>query len=297
MKFTKGYWMNRPGVEISDVVQIREARLEGNRLYLYTVPYGYDGRAMGGPVMELYVSAPCENIIRMEAWHFMGSRQKEPVFDLQIDEKPLRMEEKDGIITVYSGDTSLVITKNPASFTYYYKGRRLTSVGERYGHTMISTIRTPEGSYMRAQLDLDICEKVYGLGERFTPFVKNGQVIDMWNEDGGTCTEISYKNIPFYITNKNYGVFVNSSDAVSYEICSEMVTRVQFSLPGEKLDFMVIGGEDMKDVLANYCTLTGKPALPPAWSFGLWLSTSWLIGVSSGISVSSPATFSLFCVL
>ena len=58
-------------------------------------------------------------------------------------------------------------------------------------------------------MDLDIGEKVYGLGERFTPYVKNGQTVETWNEDGGTCTEISYKSIPFYITNRNYGVLVN----------------------------------------------------------------------------------------
>ena len=127
---------------------------------------------------------------------------------------------------------------------------------------------------MRAQLDVAVGEKVYGFGERFTPFVKNGQVIDIWNEDGGTATEIAYKNIPFYITNKGYGVFVNSPDCVSYEVCSEAVTRVQFSVPGETIDFMVIGGADMKDVLRSYTDLTGKPALPPAWSFGLWLTTS-----------------------
>ena len=86
-------------------------------------------------------------------------------------------------------------------------------------------------SFMRVQMDLDIGEKVYGLGERFTPFVKNGQTVDIWNEDGGTCSEISYKNIPFYVTNRNYGVLVNDPGPVSYEICSEHVTRVQFSVP------------------------------------------------------------------
>ncbi|MBR4889669.1 MAG: alpha-xylosidase, partial [Clostridia bacterium] len=132
-----------------------------------------------------------------------------------------------------------------------------------------------EGPFMRAQLDVDVGEKVYGLGERFTPFIKNGQVVDIWNEDGGTCSEISYKNIPFYITNRGYGVLVNTSDAVSVEVCSEVVTRVQFSVPGEKLDFMVIGGGDMKGVLQRYTGLTGRPALPPAWTFGLWLSSSF----------------------
>lgn len=86
----------------------------------------------------------------------------------------------------------------------------------------------------------------------------------MWNEDGGTCSEIAYKNIPFYLTNRGYGVLVNSSDQVSFEICSEVVTRVQFSLPGESLDFMVIGGGEMKGVLERYTGLTAaRLCLPP----------------------------------
>lgn len=275
MKFTKGYWMNMPGVQNADAVQIREIKVEENGVYLYTVPFPQDSRAMGGPIIEMFVSSPIKNIIRLEAWHFSGSNQKEPAFELNNQSIKLEVSETVDTITLKSGETSLVITKSPASFTYYYKDKKLTNVGNKFGHAMISTMETPDGNFMRGQLDLDLGEKVYGLGERFTPFVKNGQVVDMWNEDGGTCSEISYKNIPFYITNKGYGVFVNSTDAVSYEICSEVVTRVQFSVPGEKLDFMIVGGEDMKDVLNNYTCLTGRPALPPAWSFGLWLTSSF----------------------
>ena len=130
-------------------------------------------------------------------------------------------------------------------------------------------------TFMREQLSLSVGEAVYGLGERFTPFVKNGQSIDCWNEDGGTSTEQSYKNVPFYITNKGYGVFVNHPERVSFEVGSELVTKVQFSVPGESLDYFIITGDDMKEVLENYTSLTGKPALPPAWSFGLWLTTSF----------------------
>ena len=61
-------------------------------------------------------------------------------------------------------------------------------------------------TYMLEQMFLDVDEYVYGLGERFTPFVKNGQMVEMWNEDGGTASEIAYKNIPFYVTNKGYGI-------------------------------------------------------------------------------------------
>ena len=124
-------------------------------------------------------------------------------------------------------------------------------------------------------LAIDIDEYIYGFGERFTPFVKNGQVVEMWNEDGGTASEISYKNIPFYITNKGYGVLVDNESDVSYEIASEKVERIQFSAEGERLDYYVINGGTPKGTIQKYTELTGKPALPPAWSFGLWLTTSF----------------------
>ncbi len=275
MKFTKGYWMNRPGVEASDTVQIREARFDGASLYLYAVNYGYDSRAMGGPILELTVSTPAPDIIRLEAVHFAGSRRKEPAFELCETPAAPVCTEGGNTLTYTSGATSLVITKKPASFTYFHEGKKLTSVGSRFGHAMISYLSTPDGPFMRGQLDLGIGEHVYGFGERFTPFVKNGQVVECWNEDGGTCTDIAYKNIPFYLTDRGYGVFVNSSDAVSFEVASEMVTRVQFSLPGEKLDFMVVGGGNMENVIKRYTALTGRPALPPRWSFGLWLTSSF----------------------
>ena len=125
------------------------------------------------------------------------------------------------------------------------------------------------------QLSLDVDEYVYGLGERFTPFIKNGQTVEMWNEDGGTASEIAYKNVPFYITNKGYGVLLDNEGDASYEIASEKVERVQFSVEGERLDYYVINGHTPKGTIARYTELTGKPALPPAWSFGLWLTTSF----------------------
>jgi alpha-D-xyloside xylohydrolase len=122
---------------------------------------------------------------------------------------------------------------------------------------------------------MSVGELIYGLGERFTPFVKNGQTVDIWNEDGGTSTDQSYKNIPFYISNKGYGVFVNHTEKVSFEVGSEMVKKVQFSVAGESLDYFLINGPSMKEVLMRYTDITGKPTLPPAWTFGLWLSTSF----------------------
>ena len=130
-------------------------------------------------------------------------------------------------------------------------------------------------TYLREQLTTDIGECIYGFGEKFTPFVKNGQTIETWNSDGGTCSEQSYKNIPFYISSKSYGIFVNSSDKISFEVNSDTVSKVTFTIPGEELEYFVIGGENLEEVITNYTVLTGKPALPPAYTFGLWLSTSF----------------------
>ena len=81
--------------------------------------------------------------------------------------------------------------------------------------------------------------------------------------------------MPFYTTNRGYGVLVENSGDVSFEVASEKVERVQFSLQGQKLVYDVIFGGTPKGILEKYTALTGRPALPPAWSFGLWLSTSF----------------------
>ena len=294
MKFTKGRWMNREGIRQAHVEQVREVRTEGNRIHLYAVTYTQDKRAMGGPAFEICLSSPQPDIIRVEAYHFLGSQRKLPAFELNDAELPMIAEDTEKTLTVKSGEMELVVTKCPCEFSFYYKGKKLTNTKCCRG---ISTIHARDEDYMRRQMDLDLVdirsaatktnsfmaarlgvdlgEKIYGFGERFTPFVKNGQSVDTWNEDGGTNTDIAYKTVPFYVSNRGYGVLVNDSGPVSYEICSETVTGVQFSVPGEKIDFMVIGGDDMKAVLSNYTSLSGKPALPPAWSFGLWLTSSF----------------------
>ena len=154
------------------------------------------------------------------------------------------------------------------------------------GKLISSLFNKTEKSYTAEALAIDVDEYIYGLGERFTPFVKNGQTVEMWNEDGGTASEISYKNIPFYITNKGYGVLLDNEGDASYEIASEKVERIQFSVEGERLDYYVINGGTTKGTIEKYTDLTGKPAIPPAWSFGLWLTTSFTTDYDEGTTSS-----------
>ena len=81
--------------------------------------------------------------------------------------------------------------------------------------------------------------------------------------------------MPFFLTNAGYGVFVNHPGRVSFEVASEAISRVQFSVEGQALQYFLIYGPSPKEILRKYTALTGRPARLPAWSFGLWLSTSF----------------------
>ncbi len=273
MKFTNGFWLNREGVTMLNAMEVRDVAVAKDELTVYAASklIVTRGNTMGAPLITLTIKAPRAGILSIRAEHNQGLVRKEPRFELHEQAGHLKVSQDGETITVESGALSAVIQKKPFALDFFENGERLTGLGSKHlGH-----ITSPDGKFMRARLDVGVGEKIYGLGERFTPFVKNGQVVDLWNEDGGTASEISYKNIPLYVTNRGYGVFVNSSDLVSYELCSEIVTSAQFSVPGESIEFMLIGGGSIKRVIENYTALTGRPALPPAWSFGLWLTTSF----------------------
>ena len=75
-----------------------------------------------------------------------------------------------------------------------------------------------------------------------------GQSVSIWNQDGGTSSEQAYKCVPFYITNRNYGVFINHPGEVEVEVGSEKVSRVGVSVAGESLEYFIIYGEKPLDV-------------------------------------------------
>lgn len=242
--------------------------------YASTAPIPGRGATINAQLITVQFQSPAPGVIGVKLVHYAGVRDRGPAFELYKQEGDHTViEENDQEAVLRSGNLSVVIKKGPEWSVHFYRGEeRIT--GSR-AKSMAHIVEDGGQTYMREELDLGVGEWVYGLGERFTSFVKNGQVVDIWNQDGGTSSEQAYKNIPFYLTNKGYGVFVNQPDLVSFEVASEKVKKVQFSVPGESLEYFVIDGPDPKGVLDKYTNLTGKPALPPAWTFGLWLSTSF----------------------
>lgn len=274
MKFTDGYWMLKDGVTKYSPVEVRDYEIDNNEVTLYVADVHIvdRGQTLNRALFTIKLSSPQCNVIRVQAEHHTGGTRISPTFEINESKNhKIEINDSEDEIIFVTGDTKAVVSKKEWNLSFYYKDKYLTSSKLN----QMGYLRTNEGNYWREQLDLAIGECVYGLGERFSQFVKNGQSIDTWNEDGGTCSDLAYKSIPFYYTNKGYGVFVNQTGKVSFEVASEVVSRCQFSVEGEKIDYMIIGGEEPKDAIKGYTDVTGKPSLPPAWSFGLWLSTSF----------------------
>ena len=275
MKFTNGYWLFRENVTPYFAVQVHEVEVEAEALVVYaaTRRLTHRGDTLDNPLLTVRFSSPMSNVVRVQMTHHKGKRPLSPNFPLQSQPTPaVSIENNDDSASLTSGGLTVRVSKGETWQVDYLDGERLLT---QSGWRAMGYVYTENGSYIHEQLGLSVGENVYGLGERFTPFVKNGQVVDLWQEDGGTSSEQAYKNIPFYLTNRGYGVFINHPERVSLEIGSEKVERVQFSVPGETLDYFIINGPTPKEVLTRYTALTGRPALPPAWSFGLWLSTSF----------------------
>ncbi|MCR5451382.1 MAG: alpha-xylosidase [Lachnospiraceae bacterium] len=284
MKFLNGCWLWKEGYEGFAPAEAYEVHIKECEVLILAPTHhiNHKGDTLGGINLNMRITTPAPEVIRVQIDHFMGVLKKEPSFELYLNENAkIDAVEENGRLIVKSGSLSLVIDEKNWSMTYYRDGKLLTQSKGRD----LSYIKTDwkgdaynkntDDAYLRQQLDLRVGELVYGLGEHFSAFVKNGQSLDMWNEDGGTSTDQSYKNIPFYLTNNGYGVFVNHSERVGFEVGTEQVSKVAFSVPGETLDYFLINGPTMKEVIERYTDITGKPALTPQWTFGLWLSTSF----------------------
>lgn len=300
MKFSDGLWLNQRGYDVSYAVQAYDVTTTKNTIKIYATSSAIWNRAMtlGGVTFEITYTAVAPDVIRVHICHHKGSLKNKPQFDLNLPEGyvPDEIHEEEGFVSMTAGHTTVKVKKGTDGWDVSFSrdGKRLTGGGWRstsyiqenkFHRDARLAVQTDDdffnypqdahNTFIREQLTLDVGECVYGFGEKFTTFVKNGQNVENWNSDGGTCSEQSYKCIPFYITSNKYGVLVNTADKVSFEVASDTINKVSFTVPGEELDYFFIGGENLEEVLVNYTDLTGKPALPPAKTFGLWLSTSF----------------------
>ncbi|KAI0781168.1 alpha-glucosidase [Trametes elegans] len=305
MRFNDGFWLLKSGVKPYYGLQVVQGLEDGDgyNLQVSTKPIRHRGDTLAGPVLSVRVHSPTEGVIGVKIEHFKHIEPK-PDIALFPDDPPVpsvSLSKAENTWTVATGDLTAEIAQNPYTITFKSPARTLTAAG--YKHQAIYdvpykwTLRSASNSsclatdvssnpqpgvpletvrYIHSELNISPGELIYGLGEQFGAFVKNGQSVSTWNQDGGTSSDQAYKCVPFYITNRNYGVFVNHPGEVEFEVGSEKVSRVGASVVGESLEYFIIYGPTPLEILERYTRITGRPALLPSWTYGLWLSTSFL---------------------
>ncbi|KAF8575536.1 glycoside hydrolase family 31 protein [Ramaria rubella] len=311
MKFIDGFWLLKEGVRPFYGLQVVNTLVDGDvvDLQVATRPIRHRGDTLGGPLLSVRLHSPTEGVIGVKIDHFKTSSLY-PSIELfptaSLVPSKIEVNKSSESVSIKTAGLSAEVTNNPYTVTFKSPKQTLTFAGPKHqavvelphqwtlnSASQSSCLTTDRSSnpdpstppktvrYILSELNISPGENFYGLGEQFGAFVKNGQSISVWNRDGGTSSEQSYKCVPFYISSRGYGVFINNPGEVELEIGSEKVSRVGISVAGEGLEYFLIYGETPLQILERYTLLTGRPALPPAWTFGLWLSTSFLTDYSS----------------
>jgi alpha-D-xyloside xylohydrolase len=115
-------------------------------------------------------------------------------------------------------------------------------------------------------------EKLFGCGESFTSLDKRGQKIILWATDAnGIQNQGMYKPIPFFMSNRGYGMFLHTSTPITLDFGNSFSGMNSMMVGDDELDLFIFLGTP-KEILDEYTKLTGKSPMPPLWSFGLWMS-------------------------
>ena len=129
-------------------------------------------------------------------------------------------------------------------------------------------------------------ERIYGCGESFTSLNKVGQKVHLSVTDPqGPETDGQYKPVPFFFSNRGYGIFMHTSAPVTCDFGASYIGADRLFMADEQMDFFVFFGEP-KDILYEYTEITGKSPLPPLWSFGTWMSRITYFSQKEGLEIA-----------
>ncbi|MBI1774643.1 MAG: glycoside hydrolase family 31 protein [Proteobacteria bacterium] len=192
----------------------------------------------------------------------------------------IRLETEAGSWRMTAGDLRLTLEADPLRFTLARGDAFLVeSITDRHfrGQTRLPALARSDAGWLLS-LALRTGEPIYGLGEKFGPLDRRGQLLVSRNEDAlGVNTEHSYKNIPFAWSPSGWGVFVNTPAKVTHGIGHGPWSHRSYALLVEEplLDLFLISGSSPAEILDRFTQLTGRPVVPPRWSLGIWASRAY----------------------
>ncbi len=190
-------------------------------------------------------------------------------------------------LVVDAGSVRAVVTLAPWSLRYTdAEGRTLVgqNPGEEdisgrlrtlpFGRSLVEGVPAAYHESFTAAPD----EAFAGFGERFAPLNARGQRPLMWNFDAfGSESIRAYKNVPFYMSDRGYGIVVNSGAPVEFDMAQQTHAAVEIIVPDDVLEYFILAGPTPVEILDRYDGLTSRPVLPPKWAFGTWISSGFFV--------------------
>jgi alpha-D-xyloside xylohydrolase len=238
-----------------------------------------------GTSVDVTLTVCTSEIIRVQMCPDPALRDVKGLLEIKEDWAPVQFSvtEETGTVTIHTGSLRIEVQKKPWRYAVYDKQGQLVvqehvndvdTQGNFRGLPLGFT--TIEGKFHRSNetLALPEDESFYGLGERFTKLNKMGLRVNGWLVNAwGAGTDDTHKAIPFAMSTGGYGIFVNTTFRNRWDIGSRSVVSYTFLVDDPRLDFFIIYGPSMKEILARYDEITGWPAFPPKKSFGVWFVT------------------------
>jgi alpha-D-xyloside xylohydrolase len=235
-----------------------------------------------GKSIDVALTVCTPEILRVQMCPDPELKNVKGLLEIKEDWAPVgfSVSEKPEAVSINTGALRIEFQKNPWKYVLYDKQGQIVlqehvkdvdTQGNFRGLPIGFT--TVNGKFYRSNetFSLPQEESFYGLGERYTKLNKVGLRVNGWLANAwGAGSDDTYKAIPFVMSTRGYGIFVNTTFRNRWDMGSRSVVSYTFLIDDPRLDFFIIYGPTLKEVLARYEEITGWPAFPPKKSFGFW---------------------------
>jgi alpha-D-xyloside xylohydrolase len=217
------------------------------------------------------------NIYENDIWRLQLYSDKAKTSDINLSTIPVELKRENELIKLSGRQTELIIIIEPF-FLSFKSGNKLILSLDNHRNVGLLHLTPPLAKKEKGfcgTFSLNSEEKIFGLGEFFTPCEKHSQFLEIWVNDAyGTFTQRAYKPLPFLWSTKGWGIFFNTNYKTRHYIAHPDKNLVGYYWEdfSPNLDLFIFFGKEPIEIIQKYHAITGKPEIPPFWSFGLWMS-------------------------
>lgn len=147
-----------------------------------------------------------------------------------------------------------------------------------------------EYDWVRWRLKARPGERFLGFGERFNAVDQAGNRLFVWTEEGpvglgefwgrvfagrpwnpvGSGPTTSYKPMPFFISDRGYGLLLETSARVEYDVAATDPGAVDIRVWDRGFRWALFHGPTPAEVVERFTARAGRSTPPAAWAFAPW---------------------------